>query len=125
MEAEEARLVQELLIVTQEGAGILALLRSLAQRGHQGPRAAHRLVVVDAGEIAPGCLGKRSHVDHVRIQQGRVIPLLERIGRDPRRLVSHWGEIDVPHVLTNASRTSSETVATCVRASCLNRRYIA
>jgi len=35
---------------------------ALAQRGHQGPRSPNRLVVVDAGEIAPGCLGKRSHV---------------------------------------------------------------
>jgi hypothetical protein len=62
MEAEEARLVQELLVVAQEHARVLALLGALAQRRHQSPRAPHRLVVVDAGEIAPGRLGQRSHV---------------------------------------------------------------
>ena len=62
MEAEQARLVQELLVVAQEHARVLALLGAFAQRRHHGPRAPHRLVVVDAGEIAPGRLEKRSHV---------------------------------------------------------------
>src|SRR6185503_16904031 len=49
--AEEPGLVQELLVLGQQHARVLALLRAAAQHRHDLTRAAHRLVVRDAREI--------------------------------------------------------------------------
>jgi hypothetical protein len=58
---EEARFVQELLVCTNEHAGILGRLRPLAQERHHLPCPPHRLGVVDAGEIPPHGLGQRAY----------------------------------------------------------------
>ena len=50
VEAKKPGLVQELLVLRQKHAGVLALLRPLAQRRHDVARAAHRLFVADARE---------------------------------------------------------------------------
>src|SRR5436190_921191 len=50
VEAEQARLVQQLLVLGQQHARVLALLRALEERRHALARAAHRLFVADAGE---------------------------------------------------------------------------
>src|SRR6266480_6220814 len=50
VEAEQARLVQQLLVLGQKHARVLALLRALEERRHALARAAHRLFVADAGE---------------------------------------------------------------------------
>src|SRR5204862_427817 len=50
VEAEQARLVQQLLVLGQQHARVLAFLRALEERRHALARAAHRLFVADAGE---------------------------------------------------------------------------
>src|SRR5207302_11194262 len=50
VEAEKARLVQQLLVLGQQHARVLALLRALEERRHALARAAHRLVIADIGE---------------------------------------------------------------------------
>ena len=93
MKAEEPRLVQELLVVAQEGARVLALLGALAQRGHQGSRAAHRLVVVDTGEVTPGRLGQGPHGVPALCHHGHVRLLKATItcGADCRAGGPAWG----------------------------------
>src|SRR5205085_4538145 len=51
--AEEPRLVQELLVLRQEHARVLALLRALGEGGHDVARPAHGFFVADAGETHP------------------------------------------------------------------------
>src|SRR5205823_12781112 len=50
VEAEQARLVQQLLVLGQQHARVLALLRALEERRHALARAPHRLFVADACE---------------------------------------------------------------------------
>ena len=51
--AEEPGLVQQLLVLGQQHARVLAFLRTLAQRGHDLARAAHGLVIADVREVHP------------------------------------------------------------------------
>jgi hypothetical protein len=60
VETKQAGLVEKLLVLTQQNTGILGPLRAFAQRGHDLARAAHRLVIGDAGEVAPHRLRQRS-----------------------------------------------------------------
>ena len=60
VKAKESGLVQELLVLADEHAGVLGALRALAQDRHDLARPAHRLVVADAGEIAPHRLRQRA-----------------------------------------------------------------
>ncbi len=59
VETKQAGLVEKLLVLTQQNTGILGPLRAFAQRGHDLARAAHRLVIGDAGEVAPHRLRQR------------------------------------------------------------------
>ena len=52
--------MQELLVLADEHARVLGRLRPLAQHRHDLARPAHRLVVADAGEIAPRRLRQRA-----------------------------------------------------------------
>ena len=58
---EQAALVQELLILANEHAGVFGALGALAQDRHDLPRPPHRLAIIDAGEIAPHALRQRSN----------------------------------------------------------------
>src|SRR5262249_20395191 len=60
MKPEQPALVQELLVVADEHAGVLGALGALAQDRHDFARAAHRLVVADGGKIAPHPLRQRA-----------------------------------------------------------------
>src|SRR5947208_4441112 len=62
VEAEQARLVQQLLVLGQQHARVLALLRALEERRHALARAAHRLFVAYAGE-AQFRMSYNSHTD--------------------------------------------------------------
>ena len=61
VEAEEARLVQQLLGVAGQPARVLGRWRALAQERHDLAGAAHRLVVADAGEVAARRLRQGSY----------------------------------------------------------------
>ena len=74
VEAEQPGLVQELLVLADEHARVLGLLRALAQDRHDLARPAHGLVVADGGEVAP--LRLRQRADGMA--------LLTRAGHDPR-----------------------------------------
>jgi hypothetical protein len=50
VEAEEPRLVQQVLVLGQQHARFLALLRPLAQRRHDLARPAHRFVICRSRE---------------------------------------------------------------------------
>ena len=52
MEPEQPGLVQQLLVLAREHAGVFRRLRALAQHRHYRARPPHRFVVIDAGEIA-------------------------------------------------------------------------
>jgi hypothetical protein len=55
MEAEQAGLVQKLLVFPEELPGILGLLGALPEDGHDLPRPPHRFAITHTGEItAPG-----------------------------------------------------------------------
>ena len=60
--AEQACLVQQLLVLADQDAGVFRLLRPLAQHRHDLARPPHGLFVADAGEIAPLGLGKGANV---------------------------------------------------------------
>ncbi|HZD28684.1 MAG TPA: hypothetical protein VE251_08340 [Xanthobacteraceae bacterium] len=60
MKAEQAALVQQLLVLANEHARVLGALGALAQDRHHLPRAPHRLVVIDPGEVAPHGLRQRA-----------------------------------------------------------------
>src|SRR5438094_2839804 len=51
--AEEPGLVQQLLVLRQQHARVLALLRALGEGGHEVARAAHGFLIADAGEAHP------------------------------------------------------------------------
>jgi len=55
---EQARLVQQLLVLAQQHARVFAGLRALAQHRHAVARAAHRFLVADVRELAPRGLGE-------------------------------------------------------------------
>src|SRR5262249_59046929 len=59
---EQPALMQELLVVANEHAGILGALGALAQDRHDLPRPPHRLVVADAGEITTHALRQRARL---------------------------------------------------------------
>ena len=61
VEAEEARLVQQLLGVARQPARLFGRWRALAQQRHDLACPAHRLVVADAGEIAAHRLRQGSY----------------------------------------------------------------
>src|SRR5262249_18263025 len=51
MEAKQASLVEELLVLAEEHAGIFALLGALPHNGHNRARSAHGFLVIDPGEV--------------------------------------------------------------------------
>ena len=62
MKAEQTALVQELLVVASEHAGVLGALRALAQDRHDLSCPPHGLVVTHAGEIATHELRQRARL---------------------------------------------------------------
>ena len=58
---EQPALMQELLVVADEHAGVLGALGALAQDRHDLARSAHRLAVADTGEITTHPLRQRAH----------------------------------------------------------------
>lgn len=60
MKPEQAALVQELLVLTNKHARVFSALSALAQHRNDLPRALHRLVVIDPGEVAPHGLRQRA-----------------------------------------------------------------
>src|SRR5207249_5377633 len=58
--AEEPRLVQQLLVLRQQHARVLALLRALGEGGHEVARAAHGFLVTHTGEAHPTSLSMAS-----------------------------------------------------------------
>src|SRR3954463_11059257 len=59
MHAKESCLVQQLLVVADEHAGVFGGSRALAHQRDDLARTAHRLVIGDAGEIAAHYLRQR------------------------------------------------------------------
>ena len=57
---EQPALVQELLVLADEHAGVLGALGALAQNSDDLPRPLHRLGVADAGEITAHRLRQRT-----------------------------------------------------------------
>jgi hypothetical protein len=90
---EQSRLVQELLVLAQQNPRLLAPLRAFAQEGHDVPRAANGLVVIDAGEIAAHPLGQGAHpVDDGASRYGDALAYaIPR--RDAPRPFRHWAHL--------------------------------
>jgi hypothetical protein len=61
MKPEQPGLVQELLVLANEHAGVLGRLRALAQKRHDLACPAHRLLAADVGEVAAQALRQRAH----------------------------------------------------------------
>ena len=57
---EQPALVQELLVLADQHAGVLGPLRALAQDRHDLARPPHRLAIIDGGEVAPHRLRQRA-----------------------------------------------------------------
>ncbi len=60
VETKQPGLVQQLLVLADQQAGVLGRLRAIAQRRHDLARAAQRLVVTDGGEVAADRLRQRA-----------------------------------------------------------------
>ena len=61
MKTEQPALVQELLVLADEHAGVFALRGALAQNGDDVARPLHRLVVADGREITAHRLRQGAH----------------------------------------------------------------
>src|SRR5262245_66296690 len=73
MEAEQSRLMQELLVLAQEHPGILAPLGALAHYGHNCARSPHGFLIVDTGEVAALGLDQRAHCVALGARNGHVL----------------------------------------------------
>ena len=62
VKAEQAALVQKLLVVANEHAGVLGALGALAQDRHDLPRPPHRLLIPNPGEITMHELRQRARL---------------------------------------------------------------
>ena len=60
VKTQQPALVQELLVLADEHPGVLGPRGALTQDRHHLPRAPHRLVIADGGEIASDSLRQRA-----------------------------------------------------------------